>query len=93
VAITTDLLPTAEAQALALKLEHVQGYEFRIAFDWPDLPDFLLNEPTLLGARTSRLLAAAAANFLSASLLCSSALKYKLRAAPRGMDLVWPEQW
>ncbi|HJV95276.1 MAG TPA: OsmC family protein [Albitalea sp.] len=75
-----------EALAFSLNLEHVQGYEFRLKFDWPNLPDLTLDEPAPLGQQhgpnASRLLAAAVANCLSASLLfCLS----KAHAAPRGM--------
>jgi len=75
-----------EPLAFTLNLEHVQGYEFRLKFDWPNLPDLMLDEPAPLGQNrgpnASRLLAAAVANCLSASLLfCLS----KAHAAPRGM--------
>jgi organic hydroperoxide reductase OsmC/OhrA len=75
-----------EQQTFTLNLEHVQGYEFLLKFDWPDNPDLLLDEPAPLGAshgpNAARLLAASVANCLSASLLfCLS----KARAAPRGM--------
>lgn len=75
-----------ETLAFTLNLEHVQGYEFRLKFDWPNLPDLMLDEPAPLGQNhgpnAARLLAAAVANCLSASLLfCLS----KAHAAPRGM--------
>ena len=75
-----------EQQTFTLNLEHVQGYEFRLKFDWPDNPDLLMDEPAPLGANrgpnAARLLAASVANCLSASLLfCLS----KARAAPRGL--------
>lgn len=66
---------------MTLNLEHVQGYEFRLTFDWPDLPDLLLNEPAPLGAGASRLLAAAVANCLSASLLFCLNLQVTRRPA------------
>jgi organic hydroperoxide reductase OsmC/OhrA len=70
----------------ALELTHVAGYEFRVRFDWPGVPGLTLDEPAPLGAErgpnASRLLAAAVANCLSASLLfCLN----KSRAAPRGL--------
>jgi len=76
-----------EEQTFTLKLEHVQGYEFRLIFDWPEVPDLELDEPAPLGAskgpNAARLLAASVANCLSASLLfCLN----KARAAPRGME-------
>jgi len=76
----------AEEPTFTLNLEHLQGYEFRLKFDWPDVPDLPLDEPAPLGANTgpnaARLLAAAVANCLSASLLfCLN----KAHAAPRGL--------
>ncbi|MGE5240722.1 MAG: OsmC family protein [Bacteroidota bacterium] len=75
-----------ETLTFTLILEHVQGYEFRLKFDWPNLPDLTLDEPAPLGQNhgpnAARLLAAAVANCLSASLLfCLS----KAHAAPRGL--------
>ncbi|MHB8534242.1 MAG: OsmC family protein [Sulfuricaulis sp.] len=75
-----------EQQTFTLEMEHIQGYEFRLKFDWPDVPDLSLDEPAPLGANAgpnaSRLLAASVANCLSASLLfCLN----KAHAAPRGL--------
>jgi len=76
----------AEEQTFTLNLEHVQDYEFRLKFDWPDVPDLKLDEPAPLGANqgpnAARLLAASVANCLSSSLLfCLT----KSHATPYGM--------
>ena len=56
-----------------LEMEHLEGYEFKISFDLDNVEDLLADEPAPLGSskgpNPSRLLTAAAANCLSASLL------------------------
>lgn len=65
----------SDEQSIELSLEQVSDYEFRLRFDDTDAPDLLTDEPAPLGHGTgpnpSRLLLAAVANCLSASLLFS----------------------
>ena len=65
----------SDEQSIELSLEQISDYEFRLRFDDTGAPDLLTDEPAPLGhgagPNPSRLLLAAVANCLSASLLFS----------------------
>lgn len=75
-----------ESSTFTIHLEQERDYEFRVKFDWPDVPDLRVDEPAPLGAsrgpNAARLVAAAVANCLSASLFFCLRDKFKQRPGP-----------
>ena len=79
-----------EENRFSLSLEHIADYEFEARFDWEMVEPLLLDEPEPLGGRkgpnAARLIGAAVANCLSASLLfCLE--KAKQRVESIGTDV------
>jgi organic hydroperoxide reductase OsmC/OhrA len=76
----------SDPQLFSVELEQQEGFEFRVRFDWPDVPELLLDEPEPLGRRAgpnaARLVAAAVANCLSASLVFCLRSKFKQDPGP-----------
>lgn len=81
-----------ESMSFTLELQQLQDFEFRVKFDWPNVPQLTLDEPAPLGRSSgpnaARLIGAAVANCLTSSLLfCMRKFKQTpgtLRAQVRG---------
>jgi organic hydroperoxide reductase OsmC/OhrA len=76
----------SESMAFDLELEQLGGYEFKVKFDNVAFAELLLDEPAPLGGdkgpNASRLIGAAVANCLSASLMFCLAGKFKQQLGP-----------
>ena len=63
----------SEQRTFRVEMERIEGFEYRVRFEWEGVADVLMDEPAPLGGQkgpnATRLLAAAAANCLSASFL------------------------
>jgi uncharacterized OsmC-like protein len=74
-----------DEQRFTLDLQRIAGYEFEVRFDWEKVPPLLLDEPEPLGGEmgpnAARLVGAAVANCLSASLVfCLEKAKQRINA-------------
>jgi uncharacterized OsmC-like protein len=62
-----------DARRYSIIVERVKNFEFRVRFDKPEFPEWILDEPSPLGEdkgpNATRVLAAAIGNCLSASLM------------------------
>ena len=74
----------SEPLTFGVEVEQGEGFEFRVRFDWPQVPELVLDEPEPLGngrgPNAARLVVAAVANCLAASL--AFCLKTKFRQNP-----------
>lgn len=74
-----------ETPKFSVEIEQREGFEFVVRFDWP-VAELLLDEPEPLGKRAgpnaARLVAAAVANCLSASLVFCLRTKFRQNPGP-----------
>nr|VFJ57084.1 MAG: Uncharacterized OsmC-related protein [Candidatus Kentron sp. FM]VFJ57220.1 MAG: Uncharacterized OsmC-related protein [Candidatus Kentron sp. FM]VFK12191.1 MAG: Uncharacterized OsmC-related protein [Candidatus Kentron sp. FM] len=66
-----------EVGRFTIQMEHLEGFEYKVKFDWPQAGEVLMDEPPPLGGQkgpnAARMLAAAVGNCLTASLMfCAS---------------------
>ncbi len=75
-----------DSPTFTIELEQIEGYEFRVKFDWPGNADLLVDEPEPLGhargPNAARLIAAAVGNCLAASLVFCMTGKFKQPLGP-----------
>ena len=78
--------PTSEPLRFSLELEQGEGFEFRVRFDSAQVAELVLDEPEPLGKgrgpNAARLIGAAVANCLAASLVFCLRGKFKQNPGP-----------
>jgi organic hydroperoxide reductase OsmC/OhrA len=76
----------SETLNFGVEVEQQEGFEFRVRFDWPQVPELLLDEPEPLGngrgLNAARLVVAAVANCLAASLVFCLKTKFRQNPGP-----------